>query len=76
MVQVMRRYIAFVVMGAVVAASLGCRHVAGRCDCGYNPADYPINPPTNPYPAAPAAVPNGPPLVKPVPPKIAPSDQE
>jgi hypothetical protein len=53
MVQVMRRYIALVVVCAVVTISLGCRHVGGKCDCGYNPADYPIPAQTNPYPAVP-----------------------
>jgi hypothetical protein len=66
MVQVMRRYIALVVACAVVTISLGCRHVGGKCDCGYNPADYPIPAQTNPYPAVPA--------IKPLP-KVAPGQE-
>ena len=53
MVTVMRRFIALFVMFAALVAALGCNHIGGKCDCGYNPNDYPISPPTNPYPAAP-----------------------
>jgi hypothetical protein len=60
MVQVMRRYIAFLIACAGLAASLGCHHIGGKCDCGYNPADYPIMGPTNPHPSAP--------IIKPKPP--------
>jgi hypothetical protein len=63
----MRRYIALFVACAALAASLGCRHVGGKCDCGYNPADYPIPSLTNPYPAVPAA--------KPLPPKVSPGQE-
>jgi hypothetical protein len=37
---------------ALLGAALGCQHVAGKCDCGYNPSDYPLHPPTNPYASA------------------------
>lgn len=63
----MRRYIAFLVACAALAASLGCQHVGGKCDCGYNPADYPIPGLTNPYPAVPA--------IKPVPKVVAPGEE-
>jgi hypothetical protein len=59
MVKVMRRKIAMVALLGGLAAGLGCHHVGGKFDCGYNPADYPIGPPTVPYPTAPA--PNVPP---------------
>jgi hypothetical protein len=61
MVPVMRRYIALMSVFAALLAALGCQHIAGKCDCGYNPNDYQIQGPTPPYPAAPA--------VKPTPPK-------
>ncbi|MBP3959461.1 hypothetical protein J8F10_29810 [Gemmata sp. G18] len=61
----MRRYIALTSVLAALVAALGCSHVGGKCDCGYNPSDYQITGPTNPYPSAPApAVP-----AKPTPPK-------
>lgn len=55
----MRRYITLMGVLALLVAALGCHHIGGKCDCGYNPADYPIQGPTNPYPSAP--------IVKPVP---------
>jgi hypothetical protein len=54
MVSVMRSKIAIVALLGVLAAGLGCHHIAGKSDCGYNPSDYPIGPPTPPYPATPA----------------------
>lgn len=53
----MRRYCALMVACAALALALGCRHVGGKCDCGYNPADYPIHPPTNPHASAPVLKP-------------------
>jgi hypothetical protein len=38
---------------ALLVAALGCQHVGGKCDCGFNANDYPIQGPTNPYPSAP-----------------------
>jgi hypothetical protein len=49
----MRRYIVLMGVLAVLVAALGCQHVGGKCDCGYNPSDYPIQPTVNPYPSAP-----------------------
>lgn len=57
----MRRYIALMSVFSALVAALGCNHIGGKCDCGYNPSDYQISGPTNPYPAAP--------VVKPAPPK-------
>ena len=57
----MRRYIALMGVFAALVAALGCQHIGGKCDCGYNPADYEIHAPTNPHPAAP--------VLKPIPPK-------
>lgn len=58
----MRRYIALMGLFAALVAALGCQHIGGKCDCGYNPNDYQILPPTNPLPAAP--------VLKPAPPKV------
>jgi hypothetical protein len=54
MVTVMNRKIAMLALLGGMAAGLGCHHIAGKSDCGYNPSDYPIGPPTPPYPSAPA----------------------
>jgi len=54
MVPVMRRKIALVALLGGLAAGLGCHHIAGKTDCGYNPSDYPIGGPTPPYPTTPA----------------------
>jgi hypothetical protein len=53
----MRRSLALMSAVAVLAAALGCQHVGGKCDCGYNPSDYPIAAPTNPHAAAPVVAP-------------------
>ncbi len=50
----MRRRILMTALVGVLAAGFGCRHVGGKCDCGANPADAVIHPPTPPYPTAPA----------------------
>ena len=47
----MRRYIALMSVLAALVAALGCQHIGGKCDCGYNPSDYPIAGPTNPHPS-------------------------
>ena len=46
---VMRRMIAILALLGGLAAGC-CHHIAGKNDCGYNPADYPIGPPTPPHP--------------------------
>ena len=61
----MRRYIALTVMFAALVAALGCQHIGGKCDCGYNPSDYPIPPVTDPHPSHPVLKPTP---VAPVPP--------
>ncbi len=58
----MRRYIALTFAFAVLTAALGCQHIGGKCDCGYNPSDYPIPPLSPAHPSIPA------PAVKPTPP--------
>jgi len=60
MVTVMRRFIALMSVFAALVAALGCHHVGGKCDCGYNPSDYQITGPTNPYASAPVAKPTPP----------------
>jgi hypothetical protein len=59
MVQVMRRYIALIIACVVVVGSLGCQHVGGKCDCGYNPNDYDIHAPVNPVPSVKVKQPDG-----------------
>lgn len=49
----MRRPIAMLTVLGLLAAGLGCKHVAGKCDCGAHPSDAVIAAPTNPYPSAP-----------------------
>lgn len=49
----MRRKIAMIAVLGGLAAGLGCQHIGGKSDCGYNPADYPIPPATTPYPTFP-----------------------
>ena len=61
----MRRYIAFLSMFAALVSGLGCSHVGGKCDCGYNARDYQITGPTDPHPSAP--------VLKPAPPAMMPS---
>lgn len=53
----MRRYIALMSALAALVGALGCQHIGGKCDCGYNPSDYQINAPTNPHASAPVAAP-------------------
>jgi hypothetical protein len=53
MVPVMRRKIALIAVLGGLAAGLGCNHIAGKSDCGFNPSDYPIGPPTPAYPIYP-----------------------
>lgn len=49
----MRRFIALMSLCAALVVAIGCQHVGGKCDCGYNPSDYQIQGPTNPHPTAP-----------------------
>ncbi|MBM3981592.1 MAG: hypothetical protein FJ304_15205 [Planctomycetes bacterium] len=53
----MRRYITMLSALALMVAALGCQHIGGKCDCGYNASDYQIQGATNPYPTAPVAKP-------------------
>lgn len=50
MVPVMSRFFATLVLLGGLGAGIGCQHIGGKADCGYNPADYPIQGPTQPYP--------------------------
>jgi hypothetical protein len=61
---VMRRF-ATVLGLTLLAASLGCKHVGGKCDCQSNPGDAVPLPITNPYPTAPvpSALPAIPPSI-------------
>ncbi|MBA4189251.1 MAG: hypothetical protein C0467_14740 [Planctomycetaceae bacterium] len=49
----MRRKLAMIAVLGGLAAGLGCQHIGGKSDCGYNPADYQIAPVTTPYPTFP-----------------------
>jgi hypothetical protein len=63
MVPAMFRKIATIAVLGVLGAGIGCNHIGGKADCGYNPADYPIHPPTQPYPSfPPVAVAEQPPI--------------
>lgn len=53
----MRRLIALTVTFAALVATVGCQHIGGKCDCGYNPADYPIPGITDPHSSAPVLKP-------------------
>jgi hypothetical protein len=53
---VMRRLAAILGL-TFLAASLGCHHIGGKCDCQAHPGDAVPVPITNPYPSAPANVP-------------------
>jgi len=46
------RRIAFALGLAILAASLGCKHVGGKCDCQSSPADATPHTITNPHPSA------------------------
>ena len=52
----MRRMIAMIAVLGGLSAGLGCQHIGGKSDCGFNPADYVIHAPSPPYPASPAPV--------------------
>jgi hypothetical protein len=50
----MRRIFASVAACAALAlVAVGCQHVGGKCDCGYNANDYHITGPTDPHASAP-----------------------
>lgn len=53
MVPVMGRKIAMIAVLGGLAAGLGCQHIGGKEDCGYNPASYPMPQLTTPYPVFP-----------------------
>jgi hypothetical protein len=50
----MRRFILLTGVLALLGAALGCQHVGGKCDCAFNPNDYPIQGPTPAFPTYPA----------------------
>jgi hypothetical protein len=45
-------------MFAALVAALGCHHIGGKCDCAFNPSDYPIPAATDPHPSFPVLRPN------------------
>jgi len=72
----MRRIVALAIAVGLFASGLGCKHVAGTCDCNNNPDNGVYNPPPQPYPAlgqpvrgtsVPEKVPAPPPVVTPAP---------
>jgi hypothetical protein len=67
-----RRIAMMALLGGLIAAGLGCRHIGGKCDCQSNPADAYSTGPTPPYPAAPAPVPGGTVVPTNPPPKVLP----
>jgi len=48
---VMRRIA--LILGLMLLVSMGCKHVAGKCDCQSHPGDAAPQMITNPHPAAP-----------------------
>jgi len=47
----MRRYVALAAVLGSFAAGLGCKHVAGTCDCANHPDNAVVTPPSQPYAA-------------------------
>ena len=45
----MRRALALSALFGVFVTGLGCKHVAGKCDCTHDPADAVLPTPNNPY---------------------------
>jgi hypothetical protein len=41
------------ILGLMLLVSVGCKHVAGKCDCQSHPGDAAPQMITNPHPAAP-----------------------
>jgi hypothetical protein len=56
----MRRIVALAAVFGSFAAGLGCKHVGGTCDCGHDPAQAVITPPSQPYPATGQPIPGTP----------------
>jgi hypothetical protein len=56
----MRRALLLTAVVGGFLAGVGCKHVAGRCDCTADPADAVLPVPSNPYPAVGAPLPGGP----------------
>jgi hypothetical protein len=52
MVPIMRR-ISFLLGLTLLVASIGCKHVGGKCDCNAHPGDAAPHTITNPHPSAP-----------------------
>ena len=61
----MRRALILSAVVGTFLAGLGCRHVAGRCDCAHDPSATPSTPVYNPYPVV--GAPSGAPAAMPVP---------
>ena len=57
----MCRKLATIAVVGGLTVGFGCHHIGGKADCGYNPADYPIHGPTQPYPSFTPLVPVPPP---------------
>jgi hypothetical protein len=49
MVKEMRRTFTLSAVFGLIVAGLGCHHVAGKCDCTYNPANFPLPTPNQPF---------------------------
>lgn len=46
----MSRALTLTAVFGLFVAGLGCHHVAGKCDCTFDPADFPLPTPNQPYP--------------------------
>lgn len=55
----MRRALMLMVVAGTFVAGLGCKQIAGKCDCTNDPSDAQLPVPGNPYPTIGAPVPSG-----------------
>jgi len=54
----MRRALILTVVFGGFLAGVGCKQIAGRNDCTYDPNDAQLTAPTNPYPTIGAPIPS------------------
>jgi len=60
----MRRALLLAVVFGGFLVGVGCKQIAGRNDCTYDPNDAIVQHPTNPYPLVGAPIPGTPPVLK------------
>lgn len=69
----MRRALMLMVVAGTFVAGLGCKQIAGKCDCTNDPSDAQLPVPGNPYPTIGAPVPSGTTMGAPATPAIPPA---